>query len=465
MAENQTVLVITPMSLEYRAMRDQLVDCRKRTHPEGTIYTVGRVPGSHYDVALLLAGEGTANAAALAERSISFLRPRAVLVVGIAGALKDDIAIGDVVVATWVHSYHGGKQDISGSHARPRGWGASHPLEQRARMVDSDGSWVTSLQPQVRPSIHFKPIAAGDIVLNSREAPLALQLKEHYNDTAAIEMESAGVLSASHLNTSVPTLVIRGISDRADGEKHLSDSLGLQPMAALHAAAFAAALIKDVASDVADETSSESGITWRPLAAALRTSWLSDLGAEHSTMPTALELHVVPFGEGQRLEARKLATLGDEVAALGRARGVFTQTERLRILDPGTVASDAGAGLAVTRDGQRTVWQPLPRDTMGAILDPEDLMARLPLLLQLLVQVGPPLPREVGIALGLTKGHSVTEGRVANLPRTTAPLRLFSAPIRVPADDVVSSSAIDRDISGVAEELSARLMDALRRAR
>mgnify|MGYP003908044345 CR=1 FL=1 len=66
------------------------------------------------------------------QRAIQTFKPRALLVVGVAGSLKDGVKSGDVVVADWIHSYHGGKEDEDGFHARPRGGPAGHRLQQVA---------------------------------------------------------------------------------------------------------------------------------------------------------------------------------------------------------------------------------------------------------------------------------------------------------------------------------------------
>jgi hypothetical protein len=52
------------------------------------------------------------------------------LFVGIAGSLVDSVQLGDVVVATRVGAYHGGKQVAEGFMARPVTWPAAWPLEQ-----------------------------------------------------------------------------------------------------------------------------------------------------------------------------------------------------------------------------------------------------------------------------------------------------------------------------------------------
>lgn len=241
-----TVIVMTALQSEYRAIRAHLTDVRQRTHPAGTIAEVGRLPGTPWRVAVMVMGAGNVSAAVLAERAASWFRPRALLVVGIAGALQDDIQIGDVVVATWVYGYHGGFVSGGEFHARPRAWAASHRLEQGARAVDMSGDWGTSSGDRAvpPPAVHFRPVAAGEVVLNSRDAPLAKQLERDYNDAAAIEMESAGAATAGHLNDSLDVLTIRGISDKADGTKHATDEQGLQQVAAAHAADFAVALLR-----------------------------------------------------------------------------------------------------------------------------------------------------------------------------------------------------------------------------
>jgi nucleoside phosphorylase len=154
-----------------------------------------------------------------------------------------------VVVATRVYAYHGGKETDGGMLARPRAWDASHELEQRAHHIARSGSWARFLPGAPAghlPGVHFKPIAAGEIVLASSAGPTAERLRSTYNDAAAIEMEGAGVTQASQFNRSLPTLIVRGISDRADGGKSALDKAGWQHRAAAHAAAFALALAAEL---------------------------------------------------------------------------------------------------------------------------------------------------------------------------------------------------------------------------
>jgi nucleoside phosphorylase len=229
-----TVAVLTALPLEYKAVHAHLTDVRKREHPRGTRAAIGQLPGTPWSVALVEMGEGTLTAAALTERVMTWLEPQAVLFVGVAGGLKSDIDLGDVVVATKVYGIHGGKETPEGFLVRPEAWRASHRLAAAAREALRDD-----------PHAHLKPIAAGDVVLAAPESALAEHLRRHYNDAAAIEMEGSGVVSAVDL-AGGDALVIRGISDRADAGKSLADGEGWQPRAAENAAAAAVAVLREL---------------------------------------------------------------------------------------------------------------------------------------------------------------------------------------------------------------------------
>jgi adenosylhomocysteine nucleosidase len=244
-----SVLVLTALDLEYQAVRAHLTRLSVQPHPAGTLFERGELPRTGGQVILAVTGEGNTSAAVLAERGTAMFEPRALLITGVAGALKEDIDLGDVVVATKVYAYHGGKDESNGFLARPRAWEAPHELDQLARHIARARSWARYLPPHSRsnlPRVHFKPIAAGEVLLNSRDTPLADQLHHTYNDAIALEMESAGIAQAGHLNRRLPTLTIRGISDKADGAKHAADEAGSQFAAAAHAAAFTLALTDEI---------------------------------------------------------------------------------------------------------------------------------------------------------------------------------------------------------------------------
>jgi nucleoside phosphorylase len=258
MTDTRVVVVLTALDLEYKAVRKHLKDIEQHRHSSGTRFEIGTVNGTDCRIALGLVGVGNSSSAVLAERAIREFAPVAALFVGVAGAVWDSTPLGQVVVADRVYAYHGGTSEDDGFKVRPSEWKTSHYLSQLAHSLERSGTWTARLPLDAhmsdggRPGVIFGAIAAGEVVLNSRISVEARRIREHYNNTTAIEMEAAGVAHAGHLN-SAPVAIIRGISDRADGEKTSTNDGTWQPRAAAHAAAFAIELAVKLA-DEAEET-------------------------------------------------------------------------------------------------------------------------------------------------------------------------------------------------------------------
>ncbi|MFI6497440.1 purine phosphorylase [Nonomuraea typhae] len=242
------LVLLTALDLEYQAVRQYLAGPRPHRHRAGTRFEVGRLGRTR--VALGLVGKGNHPAAVLTERAIAEFDPFALLFVGVAGALWPNVRLGDVVVATHVYAYHGGTSEDDGLKARPRVWEAPHATDQLARELARSRAWTSRLpEGAAVPEVVFGPIAAGEVVQDSAISAQARWVRQTYNDAVAIEMEAAGVAQAAHYNMSLPMVVIRGVSDRADGTKSTTDGRGWQPKAVANAAAFAVALAEALAQD------------------------------------------------------------------------------------------------------------------------------------------------------------------------------------------------------------------------
>jgi nucleoside phosphorylase len=256
-----SVVIITALGLEYRAVRAWLAEPRRVVHPSGTRYEVGRLndSGSLWELALVEIGEGNPGAAALTTQAIGQFDPDIVLFVGIAGSLVDSVRLGDVVAAIRVDAYQGGKQVARQFLQRPVTWPSDWLLDQAARQVRQEGRWLDRLgDPPSQmagilaerpPEVHLKAVLAGDVVLDSRESRLYQFLRKNYNDAVAIEMEGIGLATAAHASGGVPAMIVRGISDLAGGAKAETDAAGWQPQAAQHAAAFALELLSILSPD------------------------------------------------------------------------------------------------------------------------------------------------------------------------------------------------------------------------
>ncbi|CQR61687.1 5'-methylthioadenosine/S-adenosylhomocysteine nucleosidase [Streptomyces leeuwenhoekii] len=230
-----TAVVLTALPVEYDAVAAHLTDLEEDVHRNGTRVEIGRLGGTAWRVAVAELGEGALNTATLATQLVEWLRPEVLLFVGVAGGLKAELEIGDVVVGTKVYAFQGGKQTPEGFHARPEVWHGSHRLVQTARSALRELKDIRG---------HRRPIAAGDVVLADDRSALAGFIRRTYNDAYAIEMEGSGAAHAALVNGSLDALVIRGISDHADPGKAAADASGSQELAAAQAARVAVAVLR-----------------------------------------------------------------------------------------------------------------------------------------------------------------------------------------------------------------------------
>ncbi|WP_075737421.1 5'-methylthioadenosine/S-adenosylhomocysteine nucleosidase [Streptomyces acidiscabies] len=230
-----TAVILTALPVEYDAVHPYLGEPTEITLPDGTRLEQGRLEGTDWTLAVAELGEGALTTAILAKQIITELHPEALLFVGVAGGLKEDLELGDVVVGTKVYAIHGGKQTPEGFLVRPEVWHGSHYLVQAARSALRD-------LPEVRG--HSKPIACGDVVLADDHAALTEHIRRNYNDAYAIEMEGSGASQAAALSGQLDALVIRGISDFANPDKHKADASGSQKRAAEQAAKVAIAILR-----------------------------------------------------------------------------------------------------------------------------------------------------------------------------------------------------------------------------
>jgi nucleoside phosphorylase len=233
----RVAVVLTAIQVETEAVLRHLID-RDRQRVSDTWFQTGRFDG--WAIAVAEVGPGNAGAATVATRALAHFNPEIAAFVGVAGGVKD-VDLGDVVVGTKVYGYESGKETPNGFQPRPDVQNSNHELEQRARVLRSDTIWHRRLDPALwpdnKPRVHVAPIAAGEAVVATNAGRIAAQLRQHYSDALAVEMEGRGFLEAAHIDSRCRAVVVRGISDLLS-EKAATDTQGWQHRGADAAAAF-----------------------------------------------------------------------------------------------------------------------------------------------------------------------------------------------------------------------------------
>ncbi|WP_432893028.1 helix-turn-helix domain-containing protein [Kribbella sp. CA-245084] len=244
--DERVALVVTAVELEHTEVRNRLVNAeRVRT---GDIWMLrGEMPGGQIDwtVYLARAGMGNATSAALVGLAARNLRANVVAFVGTAAGLKsDDQRHLDVVVASRIHNPYAGKQvpTDSGSKllGRDRTYALPAPLVSLVNTCITETAWTTSVRNQHYDGNHahayLAPIVSVEAVQTDSNGPVLREIRERFQDAAALDMESFGLAAGSDIHD-LPVLAIRGLSDFV-GDKAKVGNDDLQPRAARNAAGF-----------------------------------------------------------------------------------------------------------------------------------------------------------------------------------------------------------------------------------
>ncbi|MEU3873813.1 MULTISPECIES: nucleosidase [Streptomyces] len=255
--------MLTALPVEYRAVRDRLEDVQRLPLPGGEGAEFGRLPGSPWQVALGLLGEGD-QAATLLSELVGELAPEAVFFVGVASCLEEDIALGDVVVATTAYDVQGAllHQGVTGTTARS--WAPSGSLLQVARAALQDGLWRRRISmdddrpvPALAglPVVHFEPLVCGGVPSGSVPSELVVRLHHNGRDAVAVESGSSGFAAGAHLLQPGRALVVCGIGARVQTVERAVDAGGARSRAAAHAAAVVTTVIASLQSSTSGDRS------------------------------------------------------------------------------------------------------------------------------------------------------------------------------------------------------------------
>ena len=225
-------VIIAALKVEREAMVRRLTEVQKvQDDGEPLTYYVGTlpIPGEIRPFTVVvtqLIDIGNPDAAIATTKAIPRWRPRNVLMVGIAGGVKDKASLGDVVVSQYAHYYEPAKLTPDGPEHRDRQFNSDLMLYARAQHYEA-ADWkgqIDSARPDTggdtkMPEVKFGPIACGEIVVADLDE--LENIRQRCPKMVAVAMEGAGVAKAVLSAGNPPRyLEIRGISDYAGPDKN-----------------------------------------------------------------------------------------------------------------------------------------------------------------------------------------------------------------------------------------------------
>ena len=224
--------IIGAMELEVSSLKGQLSGCRI-IKKAGMEFCEGKIGG--VDVVVVRCGIGKVNAALCVQILCDDHHVTHVINTGVAGSLNNDLNIGDILISkdavhhdvdVTVFSYRKGEVPQLGVREFP----ADPHLIEAAEKAISDN----------QPELNYRVgrVASGDQFISCSEVKERI-ISEFEADCA--EMEGASIAHGAYLN-GIPFVIIRAISDKADGSAE-EDYPTFEKAAAAHCAKLVADML------------------------------------------------------------------------------------------------------------------------------------------------------------------------------------------------------------------------------
>ncbi|MBO1015866.1 5'-methylthioadenosine/adenosylhomocysteine nucleosidase [Achromobacter sp. SD115] len=236
------------------ALHEEIADLLAAMDPGATIrrvamrdFHVGTLWGTPCVIALSRIGKVAA--AATASIVIQEFNASRVIFTGLAGGLHQDVAVGDVVVASALMQHDMDARPLFGQHEIPLLGRVRFDADAvlSARLLESAGQFARGLaglpagQAAQPPRVHHGLIATGDVFVNSND--YAHQLRQRLPDALCLEMEG-GAMAQVCYEFGVPFAVLRVISDQADHAAKADFTDFLVNLARVYTAGILAPLLK-----------------------------------------------------------------------------------------------------------------------------------------------------------------------------------------------------------------------------
>ncbi|MGD9474784.1 MAG: 5'-methylthioadenosine/adenosylhomocysteine nucleosidase [Eubacteriaceae bacterium] len=197
--------IIAAMESEARDLKASMTDPFKIHHGNMT-FIKGKL--NKKDVVVVKSGVGKVNAAMCTQILIDLFKAKAIINVGVAGAVSPELSVGDIVISTDSVQY-----DMDArAFGHPRG--EIPNMDTTFFKADAELVKLAAEEAQKLNLTFLKGrVMTADLGVDSVELKEEL-LKEF--DGLCVEMEGAAVGQVAMLNR-VPYVIIRSMSDQADG--------------------------------------------------------------------------------------------------------------------------------------------------------------------------------------------------------------------------------------------------------
>lgn len=208
---NVKVGIIGAMDSEVELLKSK-VEGATEHDAAGLVFVEGSIDG--VSVIVVKCGVGKVNAAMCAQALVSQLGATCVINTGVAGSLDNDIEVGDIVVSTDAVEY-----DID---VTPLGYKPGEHPDLHVIAFEADRSLREAVLSAAKAlddvNVFEGRVCSADRFVASAEAKA--QITSQFGGTCC-EMEGAAIAHVCYV-AGVPYVVVRAISDKADGSASVS---------------------------------------------------------------------------------------------------------------------------------------------------------------------------------------------------------------------------------------------------
>lgn len=207
--KTRRIAIIGAMDEEIKALTDQLEDKRIIPWAFTTLYE-GKL--FNKDVLIAKCGVGKVLSGILTQHIIDSYNLEYLICTGVAGSLNNKFEIGDVVVS----------QDLI-----QHDFDATAVGFKRGQIPFTDHNVITATNSLIEKALQFTPsnfkvsagrILSGDVFVTHSYHNRKLLTEELHGDVCEMEGASIALVCTIH---KIPFLVIRSVSDKADGSSHM----------------------------------------------------------------------------------------------------------------------------------------------------------------------------------------------------------------------------------------------------